>query len=40
VVSRARVPDRSGLTGADLAITYSTDAYPYLRFVKLSLSRR
>ena len=28
------------LTGADLAVTYSTDVYPYLRFVKLSLSRR
>jgi hypothetical protein len=28
------------LTGADLAVTYSTEAYPYLRFVKLSLSRR
>jgi hypothetical protein len=28
------------LTGTDLAVTYSTDVYPYLRFVKLSLSRR
>jgi hypothetical protein len=28
------------LTGADLAVTYSTAGYPYLRFVKLSLSRR
>jgi hypothetical protein len=28
------------LTGADLPVTYSTAAYPYVRFVKLSLSRR
>jgi hypothetical protein len=32
--------DHPELTGADLAVTYSTARYPYLRFVKLSLSRR